>query len=211
MRARTWAAGHSSARGPTPAAPRSRGAERCRPPRCNRPTRPFAISSHRPPIPSLLSFAAGQPALECFPLDAFRSAIDRLLARDPIRLLRLGPTEGQPLFRAAIAERFGGRPENILVLSGAQQGLDLLARCLIDPGDAVIVDRPGYLGAIGSFRAAGARLVGWDIRRADVDELEDLMLRYRPKLLYLNPTFQNPTGATLPIRMRREVIELAER
>jgi len=161
--------------------------------------------------PALLSFAAGQPALECFLLDAFRRAVDRLLTRDAGAALRLGPTEGQPLFRAAVADRFGGRPENILVLSGAQQGLDLLARCLIDPGDPVVVDRPGYLGAIGSFRAAGARLVGWDIRRGDVDELEDLLLRYRPKLLYLNPTYQNPTGTTLPIRTRREVIELAER
>src|SRR5690242_5767133 len=99
--------------------------------------------------PSLTSFAAGTPALECFPLDAFRRAIDGILSRDPAAALKLGPTEGQPKFRATIAERFGGQPENILALAGAQQGLDLLARCLIDPGDAVIVDRPGYLGAIG--------------------------------------------------------------
>src|SRR4029079_10542699 len=109
-------------------------------------------------------------------------------------------TEGQPSFRAAIADRFGGSPEHILILAGAQQVLDRWSRVLIDPSYAVIVDRPGYLGAIGSFRTAGARLVGWDIRRADVDELEDLMLRYRPKLLYVNPTHQNPTGTTLPIR-----------
>jgi DNA-binding transcriptional MocR family regulator len=82
---------------------------------------------------------------------------------------------------------------------------------LIDPGDAVIIDRPGYLGAIGSFRSAGARLAGWDIQRADLDELEELMPRYRPKLMYLNPTHQNPTSFTLPIRARRELIELAER
>jgi DNA-binding transcriptional MocR family regulator len=161
--------------------------------------------------PALTSFAAGTPALERFPLDAFRHAIDGILTRDPASALKLGPTEGQPRFRAAIAERFGGLPENILIIAGAQQGLDLLARCLVDPGDAVIVDRPGYLGAISSFRCAGARLVGWDILRADLDELEELMLRYRPKLLYLNPTHQNPTGTTLPIRARRELIELAER
>ena len=161
--------------------------------------------------PSLTSFAAGTPALECFPLDAFRRAVDAILSREPAAALKLGPTEGQPTFRATIAERFGGQAENILVIAGAQQGLDLLARCLVDPGDAVIVDRPGYLGAIGSFRCAGARLVGWDFQRADLDELEELMLRYRPKLMYLNPTHQNPTGMTLPIRTRRELIELAER
>ena len=97
------------------------------------------------------------------------------------------------------------------MLSGAQQGMDLLARCLIDPGDAVIMDRPGYLGAIQSFRAAGAKLIGWDIARADSDELEDLLVRYRPKLIYTNPTFQNPTGTTLPIRARRELLSLAQR
>ncbi|MFI5178635.1 MAG: PLP-dependent aminotransferase family protein [Vicinamibacterales bacterium] len=161
--------------------------------------------------PALVSFAAGQPALECFPLDAFRKAVDGLLTRDSRAALGLGPTEGQPRFRAAIAERFGGAPENILVLAGAQQGLDLLARCLVDPGDAVLIDRPGYLGAISSFRCAGARLVGWDIQRADIDELEDLLLRYRPKLMYLTPTHHNPTGITLPIRTRRELLELAER
>jgi DNA-binding transcriptional MocR family regulator len=124
---------------------------------------------------------------------------------------RHGPTEGLQRFRAALARRFGGEPEHILVLAGAQQGLDLLARCLIDPGDAVVIDRPGYLGAIQTFRNAGARLVGWDVTRADTDELEELLLRYRPKLIYTNPTHQNPTGATLPIRTRREMLELAAR
>ena len=77
--------------------------------------------------------------------------------------------------------------------------------------DAVVIDRPGYLGAIQTFRNAGARLVGWDVTRADTDELEELLLRYRPKLIYTNPTHQNPTGATLPIRTRREMLELAAR
>ncbi len=75
----------------------------------------------------------------------------------------------------------------------------------------MIVDRPGYLGAIQSFRAAGAKLIGWDIARSDIDELEDLLVRYRPKLIYTNPTFQNPTGATMAIRPRRELLKLAER
>ncbi len=134
-----------------------------------------------------------------------------MLTRDAHAAWRHGPTEGQPALREAIAERFGVAAESVLVLSGAQQGLDLLARCLIDPGDAVIVDRPGYLGAIQSFRAAGAKLIGWDIAQADIDELEDLLVRYRPKLIYTNPTFQNPTGITMPIRTRRELLRLAER
>lgn len=161
--------------------------------------------------PKVVSFAAGQPALDRFPVDAFRAAVDRVLTRDAAVAWHNGPTEGLMSCREAIAARFGGEADQVLVVAGAQQGLDLLARCLIDPGDTVIVDRPTYLGAMHSFRGAGARLVGWDIRRADVDELEELLLRYRPKLLYLNPTFQNPTGQTISSRLRREVLGLAER
>ena len=159
----------------------------------------------------LLSLAAGEPAIDCFPTAAFQAAIDQVLRRDARAVWSHGPTEGQPVLRAAIAERFRVPEESVLILAGAQQGLDLLARCLIDPGDAVVVDRPGYLGAIQSFRAAGAKLVGWDVVRGDVDELEDLLVRYRPKLIYTNPTFQNPTGITMPVRTRRELLKLAER
>ena len=159
----------------------------------------------------LLSLAAGEPAIDCFPTAVFQQAVDQVFKHDGRAAWRHGPTEGQPALREAIGERFKVPAESVLILAGAQQGLDLLARCLIDPGDAVIIDRPGYLGAIQSFRAAGAKLIGWDIARADVDELEDLLVRYRPKLIYTNPTFHNPTGATMPIRSRRELLRLAER
>ncbi|MEO5895192.1 MAG: PLP-dependent aminotransferase family protein [Vicinamibacterales bacterium] len=159
----------------------------------------------------VLSLAAGEPAIDCFPTEAFQKATDQSIARDGLACWRHGPTEGQPALREAIAERFRVPADSVLILAGAQQGLDLLARCLIDPGDAVIIDRPGYLGAIQSFRAAGAKLIGWDVLHADVDELEDLLVRYRPKLIYTNPTFQNPTGVTMPIRTRRELLKLAER
>jgi DNA-binding transcriptional MocR family regulator len=161
--------------------------------------------------PKIVSLAAGEPALDLFPTDAFRAAVDDVLTCHGTMAWGHAPTEGQGLLRDTLARRFGGDPGTILVIAGAQQGLDLLARCLIDRGDAVIVDRPGYLGALQSFRSAGARLFGWDVARADMDELEDLLLRYRPKLIYTNPTFQNPTGVTLPIRARRELIELAKR
>jgi len=159
----------------------------------------------------VVSLAAGEPAIDCFPTAIFQQAIDYTLKRDAHAAWRHGPTEGQPALREAIAERFGVPSESVLILAGAQQGLDLLARCLVDPGDAVIIDRPGYLGAIQSFRAAGAKLIGWDVLRGDVDELEDLLVRYRPKLIYTNPTFQNPTGVTMPIRTCRELLRLAER
>ena len=161
--------------------------------------------------PKLISLAAGVPALDCFPTEAFQRAMNHVLATQSDTAWRHGPTEGLQSFRAALAHRFGGEPDHILVLAGAQQGLDLLARCLIDPGDAVVIDRPGYLGAIQTFRNAGARLIGWDIARADTDELEELLLRYRPKLIFTNPTHQNPTGTTLSIRARREMLDLAAR
>jgi DNA-binding transcriptional MocR family regulator len=146
-----------------------------------------------------------------FPADAYRRSMERALKRDVRLAWGHSPTEGLPVLREAIAHRFGGQPHNVLVLAGAQQGLDLLARCLVDPGDTVIVDRPGYLGALHTFRAAGARLVGWDTLRHDLDELEDLIVRYRPKLIYTNPTFQNPSGWTMPLKLRRQLLTLATR
>jgi DNA-binding transcriptional MocR family regulator len=158
-----------------------------------------------------ISFAGGMPALDRFPIDRFRAALDRVLSHQPDAALGLGPTEGQPRLRAALAVRHGARPEQVLVLAGSQQGLDLIARCLLEPGDAIVMDRPGYLGAIQTFRAAGARVIGWDARRADPEELEELLQRYRPKLLYTNPTFHNPTGRTLPLDARRDILTLAAR
>ena len=161
--------------------------------------------------PGTVSFGAGTPALDRFPVDAFRRLADRVLRRGAEASLGLLPAEGHPPLREAIAARCGARPEEVLVVSGAQQGLDLVARCLVDPGDAVVVDRPGYLGAVQTFLSAGARVVGWDFGRADAEELADLLLRHRPKLIYTNPTYQNPTGLTLPLAKRREVLRVARR
>src|SRR5262245_41070739 len=81
----------------------------------------------------VLSLAAGEPAIDCFPVEAFQQAIDYAIKRERLAIWRHGPTEGQSVLREAIAERFGVPAESVLVLAGAQQGLDLLARCLIDP------------------------------------------------------------------------------
>jgi DNA-binding transcriptional MocR family regulator len=161
--------------------------------------------------PGVISLALGGPALELFPTMEFRRITEQVLQREPHSALGHGPVEGQPRLRRELAARIGTIADKILVVSGAQQGLDLLAKCLVDPGDAVIMDRPCYLGAIQIFRAAGAKLVGWDTRRCDLGELEDLILRYRPKMIYANPTFQNPTGHTLGLNERRELLKLLAR
>lgn len=161
--------------------------------------------------PKLISFAAGFPAVDLFPAKEFRRLTDCVLASDANTVARLAPSEGQPRLRSVIAGRYKVRPEQVMIVSGATEALSLIARCLIDKDDAVIMDRPGYVGAIQIFRAAGAELHGWDIRNADAGELEDLIIRYHPKFIHTNPTYQNPTGHTLPERERRDLLGLAAR
>ncbi|CAN5893214.1 2-aminoadipate transaminase [soil metagenome] len=159
--------------------------------------------------PGEISFGAGASALESFPTAAYSAVTQHILATRAEEAFNFSPTEGHPQLREVIAERNGVRPEEVLVVAGTQQALDLIARCLLCPQDAVVMDWPGFLGAIQTFRLAGAVLAGWDISAADLGELEDLLLKRRPKLLYLNPSFQNPTGHTLPLEVRRGVVELA--
>ena len=161
--------------------------------------------------PGTISFGAGTPALDCFPAEELRHLTDRVLRTGAGAALGLLPTTGHPALRTAIASRHGTESRQVLTVAGAQQGLDLIARCLLDPGDVVVMDRPGYLGAVHTFLAAGATIAGWDIERADTTELEDLLIRHAPKLIYTNPTFQNPTGRTLPIAGRQELLRLARR
>jgi DNA-binding transcriptional MocR family regulator len=159
----------------------------------------------------VISFAVGSPALEGFPAVQFQTLMARAALRDPTEVFGHGPTEGQPALRQAIGARYRIAPDQVMILSGSLQGLDLLSKCFVERGDAVVVDRPGNRSALQAFGAAGARLIGWNIARADFEELEDLFLRYRPKLLYTNPTHQNPTGTTLSVTQRRDLLELAAR
>ncbi len=163
------------------------------------------------PLGPVITFAAALPAVDTFPIEKLQTALVEVLERYSLRVLAPSPTAGQPELRSAGAQHVGARPEQVLVVAGATQGIDLVARCLLDPGDTVIMDRPGYLGALHIFRASGTSIIGWDIERADLDELEDLIVRYRPKLLYTNPTFQNPTGRVLRRSVRQDLLELANR
>jgi 2-aminoadipate transaminase len=157
----------------------------------------------------VISFAVGVGALELFPHEAFLRATQVVLAQSSARALAYAPAEGLPLLREVLAAREGVHPNEVMIISGAQQGIDLIARCLVRPGCAVVMDMPGYLGAIQSFRFAGANLIGWDVSQADPYELDDLLLRYRPALLYVNPSFQNPTGQVLSLETRQEILRLA--
>ena len=161
--------------------------------------------------PKLISFALGCPALDKFPAEAYRQITRLILSSRLGEALGVGPVAGQPALRRAIAKSHSVRPDEVLVVAGSQQGLDLLARSLVDPGDHVIVDSPGYFVAFQTFQAAGARLIGWNAMRSDMDELEDMILRYQPKFIYTSPSFHNPTGRTLSLAQRKDLIRLAVR
>jgi DNA-binding transcriptional MocR family regulator len=132
--------------------------------------------------------------------------------------LRYCPTEGTPELREALSSYLGERgvrctPGEVLVVSGSQQGLDLVSRVFVGPGETVVLEEPTYIGALQSFRRAGARLVGVpvDANGMRVDLLEGILDRQRVKLIYTLPTFQNPTGAVMSLARRRQLLELAYR
>ncbi|MFC1419932.1 aminotransferase-like domain-containing protein [Streptacidiphilus cavernicola] len=168
--------------------------------------------------PEVISFAGGLPAPELFDAAGIRRAYDRVLAEAPERALQYSTTEGDVDLRTAIAARQTalGLPteaDDLLVTTGSQQALTLLAVALLEPGDVVLVEDPCYLAALQCFGFAGARVVPvpTDDDGLVPAALEEIVARERPKLLYLVPTFQNPTGRTLPPDRRRAVAEAAER
>lgn len=166
--------------------------------------------------PDVISFAGGLPAPEVFPVDEFREACDLVLIECGRQALQYSTTEGYLPLRELIAERsarYGIQvtPENILITSGAQQGLDLLGKIFINPGDRILVESPTYLGAIQAWRAYGAEFVAvpMDDDGMVTVELEEA-LRAGPKFIYVLPNFQNPTGVTLSLERRLRLIELAD-
>lgn len=166
--------------------------------------------------PEIISFAGGLPAPELFPLEEIRKSYAGVLGNNDPAALQYSTTEGyRPLreyIAAAMAEKgIKTGPDEILLTNGSQQALDLLAKLFIDPGDAIVVESPSYLGAIQVFRSYQARFVtvpaGPD--GTDPEALEKALLETRPKLIYLTPTFNNPTGITTSVEKRRAIAKLA--
>ncbi|MET9823536.1 PLP-dependent aminotransferase family protein [Streptomyces sp. NPDC006349] len=168
--------------------------------------------------PEVINFAGGLPAPELFDADGIAAAYRDVLAETPARALQYSTTEGEPTLRSALAARTSARglptgADDLLVTTGSQQALSLLATALLEPGDTVLVERPCYLAALQAFGLAGARVVAvpGDEDGIDPGALEELVVRERPKLLYTVPTFSNPTGRTLPAARRAAVAEVAGR
>jgi 2-aminoadipate transaminase len=168
--------------------------------------------------PDILSFAGGLPAPELFPVDAIAQAHAEVLRDAGGKALQYSTTEGFGPLRTWIAEHLNkrgvpARPDELLITNGSQQGIDLVARVFLDPGDVILVENPTYLAAIQAFAAYQVRLVTMpgDDQGIAIDEVADLIRAHRPKLIYLVPSFQNPRGTTLPQDRRVALAELAAR
>lgn len=167
--------------------------------------------------PEMISFAGGLPAPQVFPVKEFQEAVNHVLTENPEKALQYGTTEGYLPLREMIAERsarYGLKVSaaNISITSGSQQALDLLGRLFINRGDRVIVENPTYLGAIQAWNAYGAEYipVSMDEEGMITSELEKA-LRLGAKFIYALPNFQNPSGVTLSLQRRKELVELADR
>lgn len=168
--------------------------------------------------PEVINFAGGLPAPELFDAAGIAAAYQAVLTETPARALQYATTEGEPVLRTALAARTSARglatgADDLLVTTGSQQALSLLATALLEPGDVVLVEQPCYLAALQVFAFAGARIVAvpGDAAGVDPEALDELVVRERPKLFYTVPTFQNPTGRTLPADRRAAVAEVAAR
>lgn len=165
--------------------------------------------------PDVISFAGGLPASDLLPKKEIAEAVQRIARSGSEAAFQYGITEGyRPLRELFVRHmaRYGIRvpPENVLVTSGSQQGLDLIARLFLNPGDRILTEEPTYLGAIQAFRAEQGDFlpVPTDDDGLQIEPLEE-KLRAGPKFLYILPNFQNPGGTTLSLPRRRRLIELA--
>ncbi|MDX3655733.1 PLP-dependent aminotransferase family protein [Streptomyces sp. ID05-26A] len=162
--------------------------------------------------PEVISFAGGLPAPELFDLDGVRAAYD-LALRDRA-VLQYAPTEGDPALRALVSARLTCRglpTSDVLITTGSQQALALVATAMLGPGAVVAVEEPTYLAALQCFRMTGARIVSVasDADGLVPESLRSVVAREKPDLLYLVPTFANPTGRTLSASRRVEIAEIA--
>jgi len=163
---------------------------------------------------SIISFAGGLPAEEHFPVAAIGEAFGRVMEQGN-KALQYGLTEGYLPLRESICRRMTTKgvnvtPDDMLITTGSQQAIDLLARIYIDPGDVILVESPTYLSAIQVFQSYGAKLVSvqGDEDGMDLDDLTAKLKQHKPKLAYVIPTFSNPTGGAWSMERRQGVLAL---
>lgn len=167
--------------------------------------------------PGMISFAGGNPSNRALEPQLIRELSAEAIDRYGASILQYGGTEGLPGLREETAkylhESAGVRctAENILPVQGSSQAFDLLLKALIDPGDVILVESPTFLGAIQAMRIYGAKLIDMPMDEGGVilSEVEALVREHHPKMMYIIPTFQNPTGRTLALERRRALAEMA--
>jgi DNA-binding transcriptional MocR family regulator len=168
--------------------------------------------------PGIISFAGGFPDPALFDAEGIALSSNAVLTQNPGPVLQYGATEGFQPLRESISQFMAGKgstvtPDGLIVTTGSQQALDLIGKTMISPGDKVIVEAPTFLATIQCFRLYGAHIIGApiDADGVDVDKLEALIEEHQPKLVYLIPTFGNPSGATLSLARRQRILEIAVR
>ena len=165
--------------------------------------------------PGMISFAGGNPSPDALPDTVVADLAEYVIKRDGKRILQYGATEGYPLFveslKAYVESMLGISIPAVLPVTGSTQAMDLLCKALIDPGDTVLVENPSFLGNLQCLKLYQANLVPVqsDENGLLTDDLEEKIRQYHPKMLYTIPTFQNPSGKTLPEDRRKTVAYLA--
>lgn len=170
--------------------------------------------------PSVISFAAGNPAPEAFPTEAVKEITEGILKNDPIGALQYNISEGyMPLretLRADLTNRLHVMRESddVIITSGAQQAIEHCCKVMVNPGDTILCETPSFVGSLNAFKSNEARLVGVDLEPDGIaiDKLESA-LKENPgaKLLYVIPNFQNPSGVTMSLAKRVAVYELCKK
>jgi 2-aminoadipate transaminase len=173
--------------------------------------------------PDVISFAPGYPDAAMFAWDEYHAIADDILRASSPETLQYSPTRGFDRLLDTVRPWLGRRgvqcrPDELLITTGSQQGIDLLTRVLVDPGDVVLVELPTFTGAIAAFRNARADLHGveQDAEGLDLDHLQSTITRLRAagrriKCLYVIPNFQNPTGGLMSRARRRALLDLVTR
>ncbi len=169
----------------------------------------------------IISFAGGLPSPDAFPIDIVNNICQELIVKDGKLALQYAATEGVTKLREVLADRMNRQGmdithRNVLVTTGAQQGLDLIGKTFLDPGDIVVLGAPTYLGGTNAFAAYMAKMesIPLDENGMNPDVLDEKLHHLHrhgknPKLLYVVPTFQNPSGVTMPENRRRQLLEIA--
>lgn len=167
--------------------------------------------------PEMIHLASSMIAPGLLPNKYLAQEFHRMLTSNPRALSQYGEIQGEETLRKAMSEylsqmKLPALPENILVTSGSQQGIDLVARTFVGHGDVVIMESPTYPGAIDVFRGRGATILTVPVDKDGmrVDLLHELCDKYKPKIIYTVPTFQNPTGTVLSIKRRKQILEIAK-